>query len=116
MNADRVSFTCGKASVHHEGLADIKHAIFHTSGLQPEVSSRFIDFNRGWGPDISELAGELLQLQSMSCMQDMLRVNIRQKLQVVIQIATKHSDILGSVKLIEMFEYFKTFEGDFHRM
>ncbi|KAG2096664.1 armadillo-type protein [Suillus cothurnatus] len=43
--------------------------------------------------------------------EDMLRVNIRQKLQVVIQIATKHSDILGSVKLIEMFEYFKTFEG-----
>ncbi|KAG2147061.1 armadillo-type protein [Suillus cothurnatus] len=92
----RIANLCEKAgllqrvtSVHHEGLADIKHAIFHTSGLQPE---------------------------SMSCMQDMLRVNIRQKLQVVIQIATKHSDILGSVKLIEMFEYFKTFEGDFHRM
>ncbi|KAG2082404.1 armadillo-type protein [Suillus cothurnatus] len=73
----------------NEIIADIKHAIFHTSGLQPE---------------------------SMSCMQDMLCVNIRQKLQVVIQITTKHSDILGSVKLIEMFEYFKTFEGDFHRM
>ncbi|KAG2147057.1 armadillo-type protein [Suillus cothurnatus] len=43
--------------------------------------------------------------------EDMLCVNIRQKLQVVIQITTKHSDILGSVKLIEMFEYFKTFEA-----
>ena len=41
----------------------------------------------------------------------MLRVNIRQNLQVVIQIATKYSDILGPVKLIEMFESFKTFEG-----
>lgn len=47
----------------------------------------------------------------MACMQEMLRVNIRQNLQVVIQIATKYSDILGPVKLIEMFESFKTFEG-----
>jgi clathrin heavy chain len=49
--------------------------------------------------------------QSMICLQEMLRVNIRQSLQVVIQIATKYSDILGPIKLIEMFESFKTFEG-----
>jgi clathrin heavy chain len=47
-------------------------------------------------------------------MQEMLRVNIRQNLQVVIQIATKYSDVLGPVKLIEMFESFKTFEGEHH--
>lgn len=41
----------------------------------------------------------------------MLRVNIRQNLQVVVQIATKYSDILGPVKLVEMFESFKSFEG-----
>jgi clathrin heavy chain len=40
----------------------------------------------------------------------MLRVSF-QILQVVIQIASKYSDILGPVKLIEMFESFKTFEG-----
>jgi clathrin heavy chain len=44
-------------------------------------------------------------------MNEMLRVNIRQNLQVVVQIATKYSDILGAVKLIEMFESFKSFEG-----
>jgi clathrin heavy chain len=47
----------------------------------------------------------------MACLQEMLRINIRQNLQVAIQIATKYSDILGPVKLIEMFETFKTFEG-----
>ena len=47
----------------------------------------------------------------MACLHEMLRVNIRQNLQVVIQIATKYSDILGPVKLIEMFESFKSFEG-----
>ena len=49
--------------------------------------------------------------QSTACMHEMLRVNIRQNLQVVVQIATKYSDILGAVKLIEMFESFKSFEG-----
>lgn len=44
-------------------------------------------------------------------MQEMLRVNIRQNLQVFIKIATKYSDVLGPLKLIEMFEGFKTFEG-----
>lgn len=47
----------------------------------------------------------------MACMQEMMRINIRQNLQVVVQIATKYSDILGPVKLIEMFESFKSFEG-----
>lgn len=50
--------------------------------------------------------------QSMACLNEMLRVNIRQNLQVVIQIATKYSDILGPVHLIEMFESFKSFEGE----
>ena len=49
--------------------------------------------------------------QSMACMNEMLRVNIRQNLQVVVQIATKYSDILGAIKLIEMFESLKSFEG-----
>lgn len=64
------------------------------------------------------MANQLLQSfnhyeQSMACLQEKLRVNIRQNLQVDIQIATKYSDILGPVKLIEMFESRKTFEGAF---
>jgi clathrin heavy chain len=43
-------------------------------------------------------------------MQEMLRINIRQNLQVVVQIVTKYLDVLGPVKF-EMFESFKTFEG-----
>ena len=58
-----------------------------------------------------EYFGRLTADQSMACMQEMLRVNIRQNLQIVIQIATKYSDILGPVKLIEMFESFKSSEG-----
>ncbi|KAL6307404.1 armadillo-type protein [Sparassis latifolia] len=48
--------------------------------------------------------------QSLACIGEILRINIRQNLQVVVQIATKYSDILGPVKLIELFEKFKSFE------
>lgn len=41
----------------------------------------------------------------------MLKTNIRQNLQVVVQSATKYSDLVGPVRLIEMFEKFKTAEG-----
>lgn len=41
----------------------------------------------------------------------MLKVNIRQNLQVVVQAATKYSELIGPVRLIELFESFKTFEG-----
>ena len=45
-------------------------------------------------------------------MQEMLHINICQNLQIVIQIAIKYSDVLGPVELIEVFESFKTFEGE----
>lgn len=43
----------------------------------------------------------------------MLTANIRQNLQVVVQIATKYSDLLGAPRLIELFQGFKTYEGLF---
>ncbi|KAI0285915.1 clathrin heavy chain 1 [Russula aff. rugulosa BPL654] len=82
---------------HYEDIADIKRAVIHTNVLAPDWLVNYF----------SRLTTE----QSMACMNEMLRVNIRQNLQVVVQIATKYSDILGAVKLIEMFESFKSFEG-----
>ena len=64
-----------------------------------------------WAQWLVNYFSRLTTEQSMACMNEMLRVNIRQNLQVVVQIATKYSDILGAVKLIEMFESFKSFEG-----
>ncbi|KAJ7061039.1 armadillo-type protein [Mycena amicta] len=99
----RIANLCEKAGLlqraleHYQDLTDIKRAIVHTATLQPEWLVN----------DFSNLTTE----QSMACLQEMLKVNIRQNLQVVIQIATKYSDILGSLKLIEMFESFKSFEG-----
>ncbi|KAF6756124.1 clathrin heavy chain [Ephemerocybe angulata] len=86
-----------RALEHYEDINDIKRAIVHTGGLQPDWLVNYF----------SRLTTE----QSFACLQEMLKVNTRQNLQVVIQIATKYSDIIGPIKLIEMFESFKTFEG-----
>ena len=55
--------------------------------------------------------GRLTVEQSLESLYEMLRANIRQNLQVVVQIATKYSDLLGSSNLITMFEKFRSFEG-----
>jgi clathrin heavy chain len=41
----------------------------------------------------------------------MLRTNMRQNLPIVVQIAIKYSDLLGPVKLIELFEQYKSSDG-----
>ncbi|GJE98267.1 clathrin heavy chain [Phanerochaete sordida] len=99
----RIANLCEKAGLlqraleHYEDLADIKRVIVHASAFPIDWLVNYF----------SRLTTE----QSMGCLYEMLRVNIRQNLQAVIQIATKYSDILGPVKLIEMFESFKSFEG-----
>lgn len=55
--------------------------------------------------------GKLSVENTLECFKEMLRVNLRQNLQIVVQAATKYSDLIGPIKLIEMFESFKTFEG-----
>ncbi|KAG7093825.1 hypothetical protein E1B28_007464 [Marasmius oreades] len=99
----RIANLCEKAGLlqraleHYEDLADIKRAIVHAT-----------TFPVDW---LISYFSRLTTEQSMSCLDEMLKVNIRQNLQVVVQIATKYSEILGPLKLIEMFERFKTFEG-----
>ncbi|KAH7873015.1 uncharacterized protein C8R40DRAFT_1161946 [Lentinula edodes] len=99
----RIANLCEKAGLmqraleHYEDLADIKRVIVHATTFPVDWLLNY--FSR------------LTTDQSMGCLQEMLRVNMRQNLQVVIQVATKYSDILGPVKLIELFENFKTFEG-----
>ena len=88
----------------------------HAKALSPEVRSSIATpccqlITLSLSQWIVNYFSRLTTEQSFACMNEMLRVNIRENLQVVVQIATKYSDILGPVKLIEMFESFKSFEG-----
>ncbi|CAK9779753.1 clathrin heavy chain [Cutaneotrichosporon oleaginosum] len=86
-----------RALEHYEDINDIKRVVVHTNLFKPE-----------W---LVDYFGRLTVEQSFESMREMLKTNIRQNLPIVVQIATKYSDLLGPVKLIEMFEQFKSSEG-----
>jgi len=44
----------------------------------------------------------------------MLQTNLRQSLQIVVQIASKYSEQLTTQALIDLFESFKSYEGLFY--
>ncbi|KXS18347.1 clathrin heavy chain [Gonapodya prolifera JEL478] len=86
-----------RALEHYTDIYDIKRTIVHTQLLNPEWIVNFF--------------GHLSVDQSMECLKEMLNSNMRQNLQIVVQIATKYSEQLGPKGLIQMFESFKSFEG-----
>ena len=86
-----------RALEHYEDLADIKRVVVH-SNL----------FNTEW---LVEYFGRLTVDQSLAALYEMLKSNMRQNLGVVVQIATRYSELLGAPRLIEMFESFRSFEG-----
>lgn len=68
-------------------------------------------YSQDW---LTNFFGRLSLEQSMDCLDAMLKFNIRQNLAAVVQIAIKYSDLLGPVRLIDLFEKYKTAEGLFH--
>lgn len=86
-----------RALEHYTDIYDIKRTIIHTHLLNPEWLIAYF--------------GRLSVEQSLESMREMLTQNIRQNLQVCVQIATKYSDQLGPNTLIGLFEEFKSFEG-----
>ena len=56
--------------------------------------------------------GTLSVEDSLECLKAMLTANIRQNLQVCVQIASKYHEQLTTDSLIELFESFKSYEGE----
>ncbi|KAF2757197.1 clathrin heavy chain [Pseudovirgaria hyperparasitica] len=86
-----------RALEHTEDPAVIKRIIVRTDQIPEEWLINYF----------SKLTPEL----SLECMDEMLKVNIRQTLQAVVRIAQKYSDILGPQNIINMLEKYKTAEG-----
>ncbi|KAI1134523.1 clathrin heavy chain [Hypoxylon sp. FL0543] len=91
-----------KALELYEDPAAIKRVIVGIPGTP--------NFNPDW---LVNYFGQLSVEQSLDCLDAMMKSNIRQNLQSVVQVATKYSDLLGPTNLIDLFEKYKTHEGLF---
>lgn len=89
-----------RALEHYTDLYDIKRAVVHTHLL-----------NGDW---LVAFFGTLSVEDSLECLKAMLTANIRQNLQICVQIATKYHEQLSTKSLIDLFEGFKSYEGLFY--
>ncbi|RDA91082.1 hypothetical protein CP533_2985 [Ophiocordyceps camponoti-saundersi (nom. inval.)] len=87
----------------HEDPEAVKRVVVNIPGST--------NFNSEW---LTNFFGKLSVEQSLDCLDAMMKHNIRQNLQAVVNIATKYSELLGPVRLIELFEKYKTAEGLFY--
>jgi len=86
-----------KALEHYEDPASIKRVIVQTDKIPEEFLINYF--------------GRLTVELGLECLDEMLRVNIRQNLQVVINIAKKYSDLFGPTRIIDLLEKYRTAEG-----
>lgn len=99
----RISQLCENAGLYQRALENTDD---HTSIMRNIV--RTDKLNPEW---LINYFGRLSVDQCLEAMNEMLKVNLRQNLQAVVQIATKFSDLLGPVNLINLFEKYRTAEG-----
>lgn len=105
----RIAQLCEQAGLFQKALElyedpeAIKRVVINITGSP--------NFNPEW---FTNFFGKLSVEQSLDCLDAMMKHNIRQNLQAVVNIATKYSELLGPVRLIELFEKYKTAEGLFY--
>lgn len=86
-----------RALENYTDIEDIKRCILHTSALPVDWLVAYF--------------GKLNVEQSLACLKTLLDHNMQANLQIVIQVATKFSDLIGSSVLIKLFEDYKATEG-----
>lgn len=86
-----------RALENYEDPASIKRCITRTNEIQEDFLINYF--------------GKLTVELGLECLDEMLRVNIRQNLQAVINVAKKYSDLFGANRIIELLEKYRTAEG-----
>ncbi|BAP70266.1 clathrin heavy chain [Kluyveromyces marxianus] len=86
-----------RALENYTDIKDIKRCIVHTSAIPAEWLVNFF--------------GKLNVEQSLACLKTLMDDNLEANLQIVIQVATKFSDLIGSQVLIKLFEDYRSNEG-----
>lgn len=133
---------------HYNELPDIKRVIVNTHAIEPQVCILTFYFLVLWGFDfctkdclfqsLVEFFGTLSREWALECMKDLLLVNLRGNLQIIVQVsstlddnisfvssisnsytiktwclqtAKEYSEQLGADACIKLFEQFKSYEG-----
>lgn len=86
-----------RALENYTDIKDIKRCIVHTSALPVDWLVAFF--------------GKLNIEQTLACLKTLLDNNLQANIQIVVQVATKFSDLIGSAVLIKLFEEYKATEG-----
>ncbi|CCK68510.1 clathrin heavy chain KNAG_0B00620 [Huiozyma naganishii CBS 8797] len=86
-----------RALENYTDLPDLKRCIVHTSALPVDWIVGFF--------------GKLNVEQSLTCLKALMDNNLQANTQIVVQVATKFSDLIGSNVLIKLFEDYKATEG-----
>lgn len=99
----RIAQLCEKAGLyaralqHYTDLPDIKRVVVNTHAIEPQA--------------LTEFFGTLSKEWALECLKELLTVNIRQNLQIVVQVAKEYTEQLSAEKIIELLESFKSWEG-----
>ncbi|ETE62313.1 Clathrin heavy chain 1, partial [Ophiophagus hannah] len=79
------------------------------------LQTRLLEMNLIHAPQwLVNFFGSLSVEDSVECLRAMLSANIRQNLQLCVQVASKYHEQLGTQSLVELFESFKSYEGLFY--
>ncbi|KAL7587653.1 hypothetical protein Lser_V15G40846 [Lactuca serriola] len=85
----------GPFRLHYSELPDIKRVIVNTHAIEPQ--------------SLVEFFGTLSREWALECMKDLLLVNLRGNLQIIV--AKEYCEQLGVESCIKIFEQFKSYEG-----
>jgi len=99
----RIAQLCEKAGLymkalqHYTELTDIKRVVVNTHAIEPQ--------------SLVEFFGTLSREWALECLKELLTVNMRQNLQLVVQTAKEYTEQLKADAIIELLESFKSYEG-----
>ncbi|KAJ8540473.1 hypothetical protein K7X08_030392 [Anisodus acutangulus] len=99
----RIAQLCEKAGLyiralqHYSELPDIKRVIVNTHAIEPQA--------------LVEFFGTVSREWALECMKDLLVINIKGNLQIIVQVAKEYCEQLGIDACIKLFEQFKSYDG-----
>lgn len=102
----RIAQLCEKAGLyqraleHYTELNDIKRVMTNSHMINPEFLLNYFS--------------TLSVADSLDVLKHLMRINIRQNLQIVVQVCSKYAEQLTPDAVIELFETFKSYEGLFY--